>query len=98
MPESIYSNLVIQSKISLYGLILRLVFSINHVVEANKLSFTYSAIPANTGHSPNAVSMLGQRRRRWTNIETALDECACWESAILFLQVQQTMCEIYYSQ
>ena len=31
--------------------------------------------PANTGHSPNAVSMLGQRRRRCANIETALGEC-----------------------
>ena len=31
--------------------------------------------PANTGHSPNAVSMLGQRRRRWANIKTALGEC-----------------------
>ena len=30
--------------------------------------------PANTGHAPNAVSMLGQRRRRWANIETALCE------------------------
>ena len=30
--------------------------------------------PANTGYSPNAVSMLGQRRRRWANIETALGE------------------------
>ena len=30
--------------------------------------------PAKTGHSPNAVSMLGQRRRRWPNIETALGE------------------------
>ena len=29
-------------------------------------------VPANTGHSPNVVSMLGQRRRRWANIETAL--------------------------
>ena len=28
----------------------------------------------NTGHSTNAVSMLGQRRRRWTSIETALGE------------------------
>ena len=27
------------------------------------------------GHSPNAVSMLSQRRRRCTNIETALGEC-----------------------
>ena len=31
--------------------------------------------PANTGHSPNAVSMLDQRRRRWANGETALGEC-----------------------
>ena len=31
--------------------------------------------PANTGHFPNAASMLGQRRRRWANIETALGEC-----------------------
>ena len=33
------------------------------------------ADPANTGYSPNAVSMLDQRRRRWANIETALGEC-----------------------
>ena len=26
----------------------------------------------NHDNSPNAVSMLGQRRRRWANIETAL--------------------------
>ena len=31
--------------------------------------------PANSKHLPNAVSMLGQRRRRWANIETALGEC-----------------------
>ena len=31
-------------------------------------------ISANTGHSPDAVLMLGQRRRRWANIETALGE------------------------
>ena len=37
----------------------------------------YRHDPANTGHSPNAVSMLGQRRRRWTNIETALPR-VCW--------------------
>ena len=30
------------------------------------------AVQANTGLSPNAVSMLGQRRRRWANIETVL--------------------------
>ena len=31
--------------------------------------------PANTRHSPNAVSMLAHRLRRWSNIETALGEC-----------------------
>ena len=30
--------------------------------------------PANTGYSSNAVSMLGQRRRQWHNIETALNK------------------------
>ena len=30
--------------------------------------------PANTGHSPKAVSMLAHRLRRWPNIETALGE------------------------
>ena len=30
---------------------------------------------ANTRHSPNDVSMLDQRRRRWANIEKALSEC-----------------------
>ena len=34
-----------------------------------------NAIPAYTRHSPNAVSMLGHRLRRWLNIETALVEC-----------------------
>ena len=31
--------------------------------------------PSNTGHSPNVVSLLVQRQRRWANIETALGEC-----------------------
>ena len=30
--------------------------------------------PANTGHSPEAVSMLAHRLRRWPNIETALSK------------------------
>ena len=34
-----------------------------------------AAIPATTGHLPNAVSMLAHRLRRWPNIETALGEC-----------------------
>ena len=32
-------------------------------------------LPANKGHSPNVVSMLGQRRRRWPDIKTTLSEC-----------------------
>ena len=31
----------------------------------------WNHVPANTGHPHNAVSMLGQRRRRWAYIETA---------------------------
>ena len=31
--------------------------------------------PANTRHSSDAVSMLGQRRRQCANIKTALGEC-----------------------
>ena len=31
-------------------------------------------VPAKTGSSPNAVSMLAHRLRRWPNIETALGE------------------------
>ena len=32
---------------------------------------------ANKRHSPNVVSMLVQRRRQWTNIETTLGEGLC---------------------
>ena len=32
-------------------------------------------IPANTRHSPNAVSMLSHRLRHWLNIKIALSEC-----------------------
>ena len=31
--------------------------------------------PANTGHWPNVVSMLGQRHRRWVNIKTTSGQC-----------------------
>ena len=42
----------------------------------SSINDTISRIPSpNTRHSTNAVSMLGQRRRRWPNIETALGEC-----------------------
>ena len=32
-------------------------------------------IPANMIHLPNIGPMLGQRRRRWTNIGPVLGEC-----------------------
>ena len=38
-------------------------------------SWSLEAVRGNTRHSPDAVTMLGQRRRRWTNIVTALGEC-----------------------
>ena len=31
--------------------------------------------PVSTVHRPNVGSMLGQRRRRWANIEPTLDRC-----------------------
>ena len=39
--------------------------------------------PANTGHSPNVVSMLGQRRRRWANIETTLGEFSMFAGLVV---------------
>ena len=33
---------------------------------------------SNIVHLSNAGSMLGQRRRRWLNINTALDQCLVW--------------------
>ena len=36
---------------------------------------TWEKLPANTGHSPNAVSKLGHFLRPWPDIETASDEC-----------------------
>ena len=58
-------------------------------------SVTRIAMPqsANTGQSPNAVSMLGQRRRLWVNIETALGECHVFAD-VLTQSMQQTQCWI----
>ena len=42
---------------------------------ATQYEWLSAAIPANTRHSPNVGSMLGQRRRRWTIIEPTLGEC-----------------------
>ena len=49
-------------------------------------------IPANTGHSPNVVSMLGQRLRRWPNIETALGFAGyiCAEFLIFIFLIQRS--------
>ena len=33
---------------------------------------------SNIVHLSNVGSMLGQRRRRWPNIKTALDQCLVW--------------------
>ena len=38
-------------------------------------AFTVNDFSANMRQSPNVVSLLGQRRRRWTNIEMTLGEC-----------------------
>ena len=45
--------------------------------------------PANTDHSPNAVSMLSQRQRRWTNIETELGEWSVFAGTYTALQSQR---------
>ena len=41
-----------------------------------------TGVPANTGNSPNAVSMLAQRQRRWASIETVLDECLVFTGVV----------------
>ena len=43
-----------------------------------------AAIPTNTEHSPNAVSMLAHRLRRWPNIETALGECPVFAGSCMY--------------
>ena len=56
----------------------------------------FKHIPANTGHSPNAVPMLAHRLRRWSSIETSLGECAVFaghwaRSARLWLSPVNTL-------
>ena len=48
-------------------------------------------------YSPNAVSMLAHRLRRWPNIETALGECVVFaglqcQMAVLIMRVQMVGC------
>ena len=48
-------------------------------------------LPANTTHSPNAGTMLCQRRRRWPNIVPALGErlffATSWKGTVLLYRV-----------
>ena len=39
-----------------------------------------------TRHSPNAVLMLGQRLRRWPNIEPILEKCTMFERKFMWVQ------------
>ena len=41
----------------------------------SKETGSYIDYTENTRHSPNAVSTLDHRLRRWPNIDTALGEC-----------------------
>ena len=50
-----------------------------------------ATVKANMGQSPNAVSMLGQRRRRWYKNKAALDECHVF-AGVLPLSLRQTQC------
>ena len=51
-------------------------------------------LPANTTHSPNAGTMLCQRRRRWPNNVPALGErllfATRWKGTVLLYRVYQT--------
>ena len=41
-----------------------------------------SGYPANSSHSNNAGLMLGQRRRRWSNIKPALERCIMFHGSV----------------
>ena len=49
--------------------------------------FTSASIPANTWHSPKAVSTLAHRLRRWPNIETALGECPVFAGMVIVIRI-----------
>ena len=50
-----------------------------------------------TRHSSNDVSMLGQRRRRWTNIETASGECLIIAGLFIYLpSMQKYICVTWH--
>ena len=47
-------------------------------------------LPANTRHRPNAVLMLGQCRRRWTNIKTTLGQCLVFVGLLVTMLTRPT--------
>ena len=46
---------------------------------------------ADMGHPPDAVSMLGQRRRRWPNFETAFRECPVFAGMAIEVLLRPTL-------
>ena len=57
------------------------------VMTAKAIPVHIGSVQANAGHSPDAVSMLVQRLRRWSNIETALGECPVFAGVLCVWQV-----------
>ena len=51
-----------------------------------------SNYPANTGHSPKAVSTLAHRLRRWPNIETAFGKCPVYAGYTYFSSKSSNWC------
>ena len=49
----------------------------------------HGALPANSGYSPYAVSMLGQHRRQWANIEKALSVYTLFAALAVLRRLQQ---------
>ena len=45
------------------------------VIQNNSMPSLTRGLPINIKHSHNAGLLLGQRRRRWTNIKAELFEC-----------------------
>ena len=62
------------------NIMIQLLFNSNQCI--NQKYEAYCLRCANLPHSPlhlsNVDLMLGQRRRRWPNINTALDQCLVW--------------------
>ena len=81
-PNKISSSLVLMYFGKVGPMLLdKMLFSVNteHATPENTdhaaPENTEHPAPENTGHSPNDVSMLAHRLRRWSNIEAALGEC-----------------------